>query len=268
MKFSDPVAGSRLLLFLLLSSFLSVSCGGSVTPEMKKKQMEAARDVGEVYMNESQFTLALKELLRAEALDPSDPALQNNLGLTYLAKEMPAKAAAHFKKALKYKPDYTAARNNLGFALLVMEKWKEAIGVLEQVLGDVLYTTLHFPLTNLGWAYYNLGEYEKAADYYERALEKQGRYVVAMRGLARTYRRMERYREALEVLNQALDITPRFPPLYAEMAEIYRSAGDMRSAVIVYKKIIALFPNTRYADDARSRAGDLLLESGGASPAE
>jgi len=71
------------------------------------------------------------------------------------AKEKIDLAVAHFEKAVRLKPDYSLAKNNLGSAYLVRKEWDKAIIVLEEVTGDMLYATPHFPLANLGWAYYN-----------------------------------------------------------------------------------------------------------------
>ena len=58
-----------------------VSCLPDV--RMEQKQGEAYRNIGEAYMEQKDYTSALKQFLQAEKLYPDDPFLQNDLGLAY-----------------------------------------------------------------------------------------------------------------------------------------------------------------------------------------
>ncbi len=117
-------------------------------------------------------------------MNPEDPFLQNDLGLVYMAKNSLENAENHFKKAIDIKPDYAPAKNtNLGVVYLAQEKW--AIAVFKELTGDLLYATPHYPLTNLGWAYYNKQQYE-IEKYYREAIGYDANYSPALRGLGRT----------------------------------------------------------------------------------
>ncbi len=245
----------------MLLVLLAVSCAGP-KKEVRTEQSEALRGVGEAYMQEGNFTAALRELLDAEELNPDDPYIHDDLGLVYLAKERHDLAITHFKRALKLNPDYTPARNNLATAYMAMGDWDAAITTLHEVIEDLLYTTPHFALTNLGFAYANKGEYKRAEEYYKEALEVEPKFIIALRGLGRTYIAMKRYDRALATIEKALDITPRFPPLYMDMAEAYAGSRNYQAAIQTYKKIIALFPNSDFAEQARREAGEILLQTG------
>lgn len=239
------------------------SCStGNEKNELTRKQSEAVKAVGEAYMQEGNFTLALKELLKAEQQSPDDPDLHNDLGLVYMAKKQTDLAIKHFKKALEISPDFTAAKNNLGTAYLAKEDWDAAITVFTEVNKDLLYTTPHFSHFNLAWAYYNKQQYDLAEQHYKEALNTEPRFVFALRGLARTYLATNRHAEARTTLEKALDLSPRFPPLYLDLAKMQIASGDTKAAVETYKKIIALFPKTPYAEEAQKEAGAMLLNSG------
>lgn len=238
------------------------SCAGA-SKEVMKKQGEASRNLGEAYMQEARYTAALKELLDAEKQIPDDPFLQNDLGLTYLAKEKPEIAIEHFKKAVKLNSGYAPARNNLGVAYMAAEKWDAAIDTFREVSEDLLYATPHFPLTNMGWAYYNKGQFKEAVKHYQEALEIEPKFIIALRGLGQTYLSMKRYKDAIDTFEKAIDITPRFPPLYMDLAGAYAAARDNQSALETYKKLIALFPQSGFAEEAKKKAGELVLRTGG-----
>ncbi len=229
-----------------------VSCAGNL--ELRKKQEEASRNVGEAYLGQGDYTAALKEFLKAEKLYPHDPHLQNDLGLTYMAKGKLDIAINHFKKAVKIKPDYAPARNNLGTAYLAKKDWDAAIANFNEVTGDLLYATPHYPFSNLGWAYYNKKEYNLSEKYYLEALKIEPGFVVALRGLGRTYIAMGRISEAVANLEKAVKISPRFAESYFDLAKAYTLSGKYKKAVNAYNKVIELAPGSPLANEARKEA--------------
>ena len=196
-------AASMSLLFFL------VSCTANL--ELRKNQEEALRNFGEAYIREGAYTKALRKLLEAEKLYAEDPHLQYDLGLVYMAKEKPNKAIEHFKKAVEIKPDYTPAKNSLGVAYLAQKKWDDAIACFKEITGDLLYVTPHYPLSNLGWAYYNKKKYRLAEKYYQDALKIEPKFVIALHGLGKTYIAMGRISEAVATLEKVIELAPDSP---------------------------------------------------------
>jgi type IV pilus assembly protein PilF len=232
--------------------FCIASCAAN--KEVRKKQEEASRNLGEAYMQQGDFSSALREFLKAEKIYFKDPILQNDLGLAYMAKGRLDLAVKHFKKALKLKPDYVPARNNLGTAYLAGKKWDVAIACFEEIVGDVLYATPHYPLTNLGWAYYNKQEYEVAEKYYSDALKLEPNFITALRGLGRTYIAMGRAADAVATLEKAVKKYPRSAESYFYLAKAYSLSGEYIKAISVYKKVIELVPDSPLAVEAQKEA--------------
>ena len=235
-----------LLIPVLMVSLLS--CAAS--QEKKRDQAKAARELGEAYMRQRDYTEALKELLRAEELYPGDHLVQNDLGLVYMSKYRYDLAEKHFKKAIQLKPDYAAAKNNLGTVYLAMENWHVAIATFQSIEGNLLYATPHYPLSNLGLAYYNLAEYESAEKYYLRALDLEPRFAIALRGLGRTYIAMGRIPQAVSVLEKAVREAPVWPDLYLDMGTAYRMAGQYTKALLAFNKVVELAPDSEVAEKA------------------
>ncbi|QTA83773.1 Tetratricopeptide repeat-containing protein [Desulfonema limicola] len=249
-------------LFCILLLMIFFSCAPANKEEILKNQAKAIREVGVAYMQESNFSAALRELHKAELIYSNDPDLYNNLGLAYMAKKKLDLAVQYFKKAITLDPNYTAARNNLGTAYLAQENWDTAIETFLKVNEDLMFTTPHFPMTNLGWAYYNKGQLDIAEKYYKEALEHQPKYVIALRGLARIYTAKGDFIQALNTLDKALELAPRFPPLYMDLADLYTASSNHKEAVETYKKVIALFPDTEYSEQAKKKTGEMYLNLG------
>ena len=199
-------------------AFFLVSCAPNL--ELIKRQEEALRNLGEAYIREGDYTKALRKLLEAEKLYAEDPHLQYDLGLVYMAKEKPNKAIEHFKKAVEIKPDYTPAKNSLGVAYLAQKKWDDAIVCFKEITGDLLYATPHYPLSNLGFAYYNKKKYRLAEKYYQDALKIEPKFVIALRGLGLTYLKMGRISEAVTTLEKVIELAPGSPIAIEAQKEI------------------------------------------------
>jgi len=225
-----------------------LSCGAS--QEQKQAQAKAARELGEAYMRQGNFIEALKELLKAEQLNPGDHLTQNDLGLIYMSKYRYDLAETHFRKAIKIKPDYAAAKNNLGTVYLGRKDWHAAIKEFKSLEGNLLYATPHYPLSNLGFAYYNLGDYRTAEVYYQRALDIEPNFPTALRGLGRTYLAMVKIPQAVPVLEKAVREAPLWPELYLDMGKAYQLAGEYTKALLAYNKVTELAPDSDASDQA------------------
>jgi len=159
-------------------------------------------------------------------------------------------AEKHFLKALDIKPDYAAAKNNLGTVYLAQEDWHAAIKTFNSLEGNLLYATPHYPLSNLGLAYYHLGEYQKAEIYYRRALDIEPNFPIALRGLGRTYIAMLKIPEAVSVLEKTVREAPVWPELYLDMGTAYRMAGEYTKALLAFNKVTELAPDSEVAEKA------------------
>jgi len=240
----------------ILLTGLIIACTTQNVAE-QKAQAEATRNLGEAYLRQNKYRIALKHLKKAEALYPSDHILQDDLGLAYLYLKDPDQAILHFKKALELKDDYTPARNNLGNAYAEKKEWDKAIEQYKIVTSDLLYGTPHFPLSNLGVVYYELQEYGLSVQYYLKALDIKPDFVQALYGLAKTYMAMDRVPDAISKLEKAVDISPAAAVLYFELAKAYALNREYTRAVSAYHKVVELNPNSTLADRALVEARKL-----------
>ncbi len=233
----------------ILLTGLLLSCTTQNLKE-QKAQAEATRNLGEAYLRQGKYRIALLELKKAEEMIPSDHILQDDLGLAYLYLNEPDQAIYHFKRALEIKNDYTPARNNLGNAYAEKKEWDKAIEQYKMVTSDLLYGTPQFPLSNLGVVYYELKEYELSAQYYLKALDINPEFVQALYGLAKTYMEMDRVPDAIVKLQTAVGISPDSAVLHFELAKAYTLNREYTKALNAYHKVVEINPSSTLADRA------------------
>ncbi len=243
-----------LLATLMLAGFLW-SCGGQEA-QRDEAMASATREIGEAYMRQGDYTSALRELTKAESLNPEDPFVHNDLGLCYMAKKHMPDAISHFQKAVALKPSYTPARNNLGAAYLAVEEWDKAIETFKEITKDALYATPQFPLSNLGLAYYKKGDYQTSLQYYKEALKLQPDMVNALFGTGRTYLAMNQGRQALNYLEQAVQLAPKIAEIYFHLGEGYLLTGQIEQARASYETVMDLSsPESELTLKAKQRLG-------------
>lgn len=223
---------------LVLLSLFIIACSSS--SKYSKHQIDIAQAtmrVGEDHYRNGKYTLALKNFVGAEKTLYDDPYLQNLLGLTYLAKNRPDLAEPHFKNALNLKPNYIAAKNNLGAIYIKLKKWNQAIKIFEEVAANLLYQTPEMPLCNLGWAYYHQNKFNRALHYFKESLEIRPYFINAVHGIASVYLKQKSYDKAIKLLKQTLGKHPGAPVINNDLAKVYFRLGNHRAAKSLWKLV-------------------------------
>lgn len=100
--------------------------------------------------------------------------------------------------------------------------------------GDVLYID--------GNSLFKDGEYERAAAYFEDALEEDPRHGPALRALANSFVQLKRYDQALVAIERAIKINPDFGGNYALRGIVYDHMGRHRRAMEDYERSLKMDP--------------------------
>jgi len=117
------------------------------------------------------------------------------------------KAEADFRQALKLEPDQASVLNYLGYSLI--EKRLELDEAMEMVRKAVeLKPNDGYIVDSLGWAHYQLGDYEEAVKHLERAVELRPEDPTINDHLGDAYWRVGRQLEAKFQWKHAKDNKP------------------------------------------------------------
>ncbi|MBI4949811.1 MAG: tetratricopeptide repeat protein [Deltaproteobacteria bacterium] len=98
--------------------------------------------------------------------------------------------------------------------------------------------------SNLGLAYKDRGELDRAVANYERAIEIDPGYAEAYGNRGATYLRMGRMDEALDDLSTAIRLNPRVPELYGNRGVVFINIGEYEKAVKDLTESISLDAST------------------------
>lgn len=102
------------------------------------------------------------------------------LGWTYSMMNRYEEAIAACKKAIEVDATFGNPYNDIGAYLIELEQWEEAIPWLEKATEATRYDSPQFPHMNLGRVYEQLGQFDRALRYYERAIEIDPFYRTAI----------------------------------------------------------------------------------------
>jgi len=139
-------------------------------------------NIGAAYQNTGDFAMAQRAYEQALRIDQRYPIAYRNLGLMYLSLALKNKDTSalqecleNFKKAIAIDPNYADAYAGLGNAYLQTNNLEGGIYCLEKSLeiqpdqGPLIY--------NLGMAYLNKGDKEKALAYFTRFKKEYSRLL-------------------------------------------------------------------------------------------
>lgn len=226
-----------------------VSCGPSLT--QKKEEAAIHFKMGVVYLNDRNYSDALKELTTAIEIYPDDPSYHNALGLAYFARGLNQDAIKHMQAAIDLDINYSEAYVNLSAVYLVEKDWDKAIAEAKEALKNVFYKTPHFAHYNLAAGYFNKGEYAKAVEGYGNAVKIHPNYAMAHYEMGLAYERLNNTKAAVEAYENAVRSAPAYIDAYYGLGMALSKLKNNAAAVKAFEKVISLAPESDIAKSAR-----------------
>jgi tetratricopeptide (TPR) repeat protein len=200
-----------------LSEF-HVSESQSQDPDPSSEQLQP---ISSLY-TQGQLQNALSETTQMLERFPNSVVLYNIAGASNAGLMQFDEAIACYKKALKIKPDYAEAYNNMGVALQ------------------------------------DKGDSEAAIKSYKQALKIKPDYAEAYNNMGNALKDKGDLEAAIESYKKALKTKPDYAEAYSNMGVVLNDKGDLEAAIESFKKALRIKPD--YAD-AHYNLGISLLQT-------
>ena len=175
-------------------------------------------EVGREYLLEGRYGEAVSELSLAVSLDPKLTEAHNLLGVAYDKKGFGDKAKESFERAVKLEEDADTL-NNLGFSFYQAGNYRAAVDRLKRAAK--LAPTDEKVLNNLGLALCRLGKVDEAHKAFTRA-------TGPLNGNLNTAKMLERFGredDAIRYYEAARQIDPMNTLALRRLADLYQRVG-------------------------------------------
>jgi type IV pilus biogenesis/stability protein PilW len=225
-------------ILVLLAAWAMLTGCATPSPE-KKKEASARMQMGLTYLEQRNLPAAMRELSSASELDPENPEIDMSLGLAYQARGDLGMAEKYFRSAVRKKPDYADAHNNLGIVLSHLGRGDEAIREFEAAASNVLYQTPEMAYYNLGEEYLRRKDFRKAEEMYRRSITVNDRYADSYLRLAFLQGDRGQWADAARTLEACVAVAPGYAPAWMDLGRAYRSLGRNRDALDAFRSVLA-----------------------------
>ena len=180
-------------------------------------------EVGREYLLEGRYNEAVSELSTAVSLDPKLTEAHNLLGVAYDKKGFGDRAKESFERAVKLEEDADTL-NNLGFSFYQNGNYRAAVDRLKRAAK--LAPTDERILNNLGLAYCRLGKVDEAYKAFTRATGP----LMGNLNTAKMLERFGREDDAIKYYEAARQIDPANTIALRRLADLYQRVGRVTEA--------------------------------------
>lgn len=186
-------------------------------------------------MLKRQYAAALPELYRAQALNPSEAAVHDNLGIALFETGKAGEAVTEYEKAIALSPDFSESYNNLGNALARSGRMDEAVARYQRALElDPEYSTAH---GNLGVALARMGKPDEAIPHLQRALAAKPDDAEVHTNLGLSLAMVGQFEDGVAHLEKALAAQPDFEVEF-NLARVLAAKGRFPEAIPHFEQAV------------------------------
>jgi tetratricopeptide (TPR) repeat protein len=200
------------------------------------------------FYTQGQLQHALSESSQLLERFPNSVVLYNIAGACNAGLMQFDAAINNYKKALKIKPDYADAYNNMGNALKDKGDLEAAIESYNQALK--IKPDYAQAYNNIGIALKDKGDLEAAIESYKQALKIKPDYAHAYNNMGNALSEKGDLEAAIESYKQALKIKPDYVQAYNNIGIALKDKGDLEAAIESYKQVLKIKPD--YAEVYRN----------------
>jgi len=180
---------------------------------------------------------------KAKKIDENNPTLYYNMGIHFGEIGDHERSIGYYKRCLELDPHYKDVYNNLVNALSITGRNEEAVET--GLKGFEEFNHDSHLCTSIGAAYYNLGQLDKAKEFFLRSLRLNEKYTTALAGLANTLHKLGDTHGAKICFLAITRINPNDPTLCCINPEILTEDKRLKEIVRVSSLISAVRESER-----------------------
>ncbi|NOT47020.1 MAG: tetratricopeptide repeat protein [Acidobacteria bacterium] len=211
-------------------------------------------DLGVIYYNKGDYKNALTAYQSAVKADNANAKAHANLASTYRQLERYPEANAEYKIASETIKDDPNLYSEWGFCLGKTAEWDNATARLETAKG---MSPTAEDESNVGWAYYNAAQTDKAAKNDAAAAEKLEKGKVSLQAavqkdpnldaahmnLGSTYNSLGEHDKAVVSLNEAVRLHNDWVIALNQLGLAYRGTNNLSAALNSFNRVVVLDGN-------------------------
>ena len=164
-------------------------------------------------------------------------------GIGYMKSSRYTDAINSFEQAIEIKPDYLVSYSALGHTYNELGRYEEVI----QIYNDAILkckNVSHDIYKNMALAYEKIGSFQKAIIAYKKGITIMPD-AKAYYNLGGNYIIVGDYNKAIESYEQAIDLEHSFIPAYYNLGSLYSALNRYEDAIKMYKKVLDIIPDKK-----------------------
>lgn len=230
----------------------AIAFSSCATDQTRIRRAQNRLELATGLMRGGNYPAALKELLLAEEDDPDNAEIHSALGAVYFAREKYELSEKHFLKALKMKPDFTQARNDLARSYIETGRYTRAEELLKVAMEDLTYINYHQTYANYGILEFKKNNFSKAITYFKKSLEKDRENCETQVYLGRSFLESGDIPAAIAQLDRSVAFCSQAE---SDMGHYYSAIALYRGqyvgkALLRFEDLITVFPNGPHREKA------------------
>lgn len=214
------------------------------TSGIAEKSAKTHTELGALYLQSGNLSIALEEARIAAATDPTYAPALNLLGLVHLMLNETPQARAAFERAIQLAPGDPQIANDYGWFLCQSGREQEAFKYFEAAARNPLYRTPTRPYTNAGLCYLRVKDEKAAETNFQRAVMVDGSNAQAIYHLSSLYYQRGDFINAKKLLGDLhRQIEPNAGSLWLGV-RIERKLGDRQAEASYSSQLRRKFAGT------------------------
>ncbi|HPG57426.1 MAG TPA: tetratricopeptide repeat protein [Candidatus Wallbacteria bacterium] len=237
-----------------------VNLFGMVTVFAQSDQLLS--DSGLVYYYKNQFQQALKEFESALKVNPKNPEIYYNIARAQNQLNNPKAAEEALKKAIELKPNYAVAKNMLKKIQADLSKQdKSSVSTFSKKLKVQIPSELSYPyddFTEGFYAYYS-GDMSGSREKFDEDIKNKSKEVQARMDQGIIYYHMRNFDEAANYFKKALEKDLQNANALFNLGLAYEQSAQPDLAISMYEKAYSVNPALTQAKERLKMVKDNVL---------